>query len=69
MGILNHVTVFGEGSEHGYEALWFFDREGEGLEEPRLAAAVGMSGVQQIVNDLTCWADAIKATEFLRRRS
>ena len=51
MGILNDVAVFREGSERGHEVLRFLDREAEGLEEPRLAAVVGMSGVQQVVND------------------
>ena len=51
MGILDDVAVFREGTESGYEALGLFDREAQGLEEPRLAAIVRMSGVQQVVND------------------
>jgi hypothetical protein len=51
MCILNEIAVFRESSERGDEALWVFDRKGERLEEPRLAAVVGMSGVQQVLND------------------
>lgn len=51
MCILNYLTVFREGSERGDEVLWLFDRKGERLEEPRLAAVVGMRGVQQVLND------------------
>src|SRR5829696_7439973 len=51
IGTLNDVAVFRDGQECGHQALRILDREAEGLEEPRLAAVVGMSGVQQVVND------------------
>jgi hypothetical protein len=41
MGILNDVAVFREGSERGHEALWFVDREAEGLEDRALPLLSG----------------------------
>jgi hypothetical protein len=58
MGILHDVAALRDGSERGPEALGFFDREAEGLEESRFPAVVGMSSVEQVVNDFLSLDDS-----------
>lgn len=68
IGILNDIAVFREGSERGYEALRFFDREAEGRQETRLAAVVGMSGVQQVVNEIR-GIDSTRDLDWIRSQA